>query len=363
MIIILSTQNYKYPDAEEINKRLNYLQRVIHQPLESDSDIMALGKESAEFMLFSYSYSVYALTNLAVRDTMYTKLATDLIKESIIKVLDNKITSTYGIDSTILTADSLPEYSILYLGHLNLMIGCYRLICSDSSFNFLNDNISKSLFQRYNETEYLNLESYPESIWIPDNTVAIASLKLHSSNTNSNYGSICTKWSQYAKAHYIDNETGVLFSTVDPNTGEPIEEPRGSMLGWSIMFIYQFDSDFAIDLYKNYKTNFSKNYVVLRPFRERYNSKETGMGDVDSGPLFLGYSIPANEFALGNSILAGDKKTARQILRLIGIGAKKVRNNNEIRYKVRFVKMNISPMAEALVLNSLTVTKWTRTLE
>jgi hypothetical protein len=196
-IIVLQAQSFNYPKPKEIDKRLNYLQRVIHQPLEAGSDIMNLGYESYEFMLFSYSFSTYALTNLAIRDSIYSKIASELIKESIFKVLDSKIASSYGVDTAILHLDSIPKYSVLYLGHLNLMIGCYRLISKDSSLNSLNDKISKSLFQRYNNTKFLNLESYPSSIWIPDNTVAIASLKLHSSNTNSGYDSICNKWTQY----------------------------------------------------------------------------------------------------------------------------------------------------------------------
>lgn len=358
-ILILNAQSYSYPKPKEIEKRINYLQRVINQPLEPGSEIMQLGYESYEFMLFSYAYTSYAMTNLAIEDTIYRRQAIDLIKESIYKVLDFEIYSSYGIEYSVDQLDSIPEYSVLYLGHLNLMIGCYRLLSNDSIFNSLNDNISKSLFQRYNNAEFLNLESYSLSIWIPDNTVAIASLKLYSINANNDYDTICTKWIEYAKSHYLVENTGVLYSTVNLKTGEPIEEPRGSMLGWSIIFIYQFDHDFAVDLYNNYKRHFSRNLLVFRLFRERHDNKKTSIGDIDSGPVFRGYSISANEFALSNSILAGDFKTARKLERLIDFGTRTIKKDNEIKYEVRFVDMNISPMAEALVLYSLTIAKWT----
>ena len=257
-------------------------------------------------------------------------------------------------------ADSIPDYSVLYLGHLNMMIGCYRLLSNDSLFNKLNDNISESLYRRYCKTEFLNLESYPHAIWIPDNTVAMASLKLHSVNTGSIYDELCTKWVEYAKVHYIEKKTRVLYSTVNSKTGEAEEEPRGSMMGWSIMFIYQFESEFAIELYNNYKEHFSHNLLALRLFKERHDKCGINMGDIDSGPIILGYSIPANEFALGGAIVAEDYKTARQLERLIGLGAKRIEENDEIRYSVRFIDMNISPMAEALVLNSLTMVRWTK---
>ncbi len=272
LTFLSQAKNLTYPSKKEINKRINYLQRVINQPLESNSEIMKLGLQNPEFMLFTYAFSSYALTNLAIKDSCYKTQAIQIIKESITKVLELKISRSYGIEKPLEVLDSIPNYSVLYLGHVNLMIGCFRLLSTDSTFNSLNDNISKSLFTRYNQTSFLNLESYTSSIWIPDNTVALASLKLHSVNAKNNYDSVCKKWVQYAKKNYLDKKTGVLFSTINSKTGKPIEEPRGSMIGWSIMFIYQFDPDFAIDLYFNYKKHFSKNYLVFRLFRERYNN-------------------------------------------------------------------------------------------
>ena len=355
-VIAIQFETYKYPDKEEIDKRLNYLERVVNEPLDNKSEIMQLKYESYEFMLFSYAYTAYAATNIATRDTLYRQRAIYLIKECIDKALDRNIYSPYKVDEALINSDSIPNFSVLYLGHLNLMMGCYRLLSEDNTFNSLNDKISASLFRRYNETEFLNLESYSSAIWIPDNTVALASLKLHGSNTNSGYESVCYKWVEYAKKNYIDEETGVLYSTVSSMSEKAEEEPRGSMLGWSIMFIYQFDKNFAIELYNNYKEHFSHEYFIFILFKER--SSIRGTADIDSGPIILGYSIPANEFALGGAVIAEDYKTARKLERLINFGARKICKNNEIRYKLRLINMNISPMAEALVLYSLTLTEW-----
>lgn len=357
-LIIIQFQVYEYPQKEEIDKRLNYLEKVINEPLESGSEVILLRHESHEFMLFSYSFATYAFTNLAVKDSTYKKRVVPIIKESISKALDPKISHYYGIDSNFNKFDTLPHYSVLYMGHLNLMLGCYRMLSDDSTYNILNDKISSSLFKRYKNKDFLNLESYPSAIWIPDNTVALASLRLHGHNTGSGYDSLCKEWVRYAKTHYLHNESRVLYSTVDPSTGKPEEDPRGSMLGWSIMFIYQFDSEFSIELYNNYKKHFSNEWLIFKLFKERYKNNSTSMGDIDSGPIFLGYSIPANEFALGGAILTGDYKTARKLERLINFGTTQKEINRGLKYKVRFVDMNISPMAETLVLNSLTITKW-----
>lgn len=357
-IIHFGSQSYRYPSPDEIDKRLNYLERAIYAPLDKDAEVGQLYNTSYEFMLFAYAYTAYAATNIAVNDSSYTRRSSMLIRECVRKALDKRIFAPYGVDSAGLHSDSLPAYSVLYMGHLNLMLGCYRMLSADSTFDRLNDRISESLFSRYNNTEHLCLESYPSAIWIPDNTVALASLKLYSHNTGKDFDSVCRRWTNYAKANYTDKDTGVLCSTVSAKTGQAIEEPRGSMLGWSIMFIYQFDSAFASELYDNYKQHFSDNLLLFRLFRERHNRRHISLGDIDSGPVFLGYSIPANEFALNGAVLSGDTETAGRIVRLINLGAKTTDKNNEIKHSLRFVNMNVSPMAEALVLNSLTATPW-----
>lgn len=357
--IYLSSLSFVIPDKENVNKRINYLERVINEPLDNNSEVVRLGTESTEFMLFSYAFSTYAFTNLIVQDSTYSERLIPLIKECINKTLTPIVNSSYGVDKNLLLLDSIPDYSVLYLGHLNLMLGCYRLVSGDNSFNELNDNISASLFRRYKDKSFLCLESYPNAIWIPDNTVALASLKLHSANSISNYDTMCSQWVEYAKNNFIEPKSKVLYSTIDSSTKKYKEEARGSMLGWSIMFIYQFDSVFAIGLYDNYKNHFSDNYGALRLFKEREERILYDGGDIDSGPIFLGYSIPANEFALGPAIVSEDYKTAKKIERLINWGTSMNEENSELKYKVRFVDLNISPMAEAIVLNSLTMTKWT----
>ncbi len=88
------------------------------------------------------------------------------------------------------------------------------------------------------------------------------------------------------------------------------------------------------------------------------NNFETGEGDIDSGPLFFGYSIPSNAWAFGNAVFHKDLKTAEQMRRLISLGSKKINSDNEIHYEPRFVKMSMSPLAEALILYKETMVEW-----
>lgn len=180
-MILLSTQEFNVPNKENLNRRVNYLKRVLDEAASPTSDMVLISKENFEFPLFSYAFTSYAMTNLAFLNEEYIVRAEYVIKKSIEKVLEYNVYRTYGVDSVFYTLDSLPEYSVLYLGHLNLMLGCYRLISEDTLYNNLNDRISRSLFQRYQNSSYFNLESYPHLIWIPDNTVAYIANTLHDS--------------------------------------------------------------------------------------------------------------------------------------------------------------------------------------
>src|SRR5690606_14850648 len=121
---------------------------VLDEAASPTSDMVLISKENFEFPLFSYAFTSYAMTNLAFLNEEYIVRAEYVIKKSIEKVLEYNVYRTYGVDSVFYTLDSLPEYSVLYLGHLNLMLGCYRLISEDTLYNNLNDRISRSLFQR-----------------------------------------------------------------------------------------------------------------------------------------------------------------------------------------------------------------------
>jgi len=358
---ILNFQNYKYPDKEGLQLKVNYLERIIKSPMDKNSDLTKIGSQSSEWMLFSLSFSTFALTNIAFLDTTFKNQSIELIDFAIQKALTDTIYNAYFGDKNPFEPEIDTNGSILYFGHLNNMLGCYRLLSTDTKYNELNNKLSESLFNRFSTSKNMCLPSYSFGIWIPDNTAGLASLKLHSLNTGSQYDKICEKWIEYAKTNFIDEETGLLCSTINLETGKIKEEPRGSMIGWSIFFIYRFDKEFAKEQYEIYKSKFSNNLGVIRLFNERYKNNKTDFyGDIDSGPIIWGYSIPAIAFAFGDAVAMKDWRNAKRLERVIKLGSKTKQRNNEIKYKTRFINMEISPLAEALILYFETMTEWTK---
>lgn len=358
LILVLRFQKYTYPSKSEIELRVNYLERILKAPLSDSADIVTIESENPEWSLFSLSFSSFALTNITIRDSTFKNKSILLIDSAIQKALTETVYSLYFYEQNPFSPTIDTTGSVLYFGHLNMMLGCYRLLSQDSKYDELNDKISQSLLTRFRKSEFMCLESYPNRIWIPDNTVALASLKLHSQNTGKQY-SIFKDWLTYAKKHFLDKETSLLCSTIDPKTGRQTEEPRGAMLGWSIFFIYRFDEAFAKEQYQQYKDKFSDNIFVFRLFRERYQDRKTDLyGDIDSGPIIRGYSIPANAFAFADAVAMNDLYTAKRLHRLIKFGSQELHQNNEITYKTRFVEVKTRPLAEALLLYFETMTSW-----
>jgi hypothetical protein len=122
------------------------------------------------------------------------------------------------------------------------------------------------------------------------------------------------------------------------------------MLGWRIWFLARFDTALAAEQYALFRDRASTNLGVLRLYRERPGRYTTGLGDLDSGPLILGYSIPANAFALADAMALKDWRNAARLRRLVRLGRRTRETNTEISYGVRLVDLPVSPLAEALLL-------------
>ncbi|MBI1184012.1 hypothetical protein GC194_07060 [bacterium] len=65
-LLSVSARSFKPPNKDELQRRINYLQRVVNEPLNA-GEINQLRSQSHEFVLFSYAYTCYALTSIALQ--------------------------------------------------------------------------------------------------------------------------------------------------------------------------------------------------------------------------------------------------------------------------------------------------------
>ncbi len=345
-----SRPTYAPPGAANMRLRLNYLERVIREGAAPGTALGELTQQNPEWGLFTLSFSTYALANLAQHDPSIRPEAARYIDLAIKGVLAGPIRQAFAADwpTPAEGGDTLPP-SVLYLGHLNLMLGCHRQLVPNSPYCQLHDSLSAALYRRYGREPAGNLASYPHLRWLPDNTVALASLALHGRLTGSSCAAAGRRWAARAQAHWLDAETGLLASRVDKE-GRASEGPRGSMLGWSIWFLARFDPALARQQYRRYQAAGSTNLGVLRLYREWPGRYATSVGDVDSGPLILGYGIPVTAFACADAVALRDGRNAQRLRRVISLGSREIVANDELRYGVRLVELNVNPLSEALLL-------------
>ncbi|MDO7884484.1 hypothetical protein [Hymenobacter cheonanensis] len=344
-----SWPTYQPPARAEVRLRLNYLERVI---AEGAAPATTLGKLTAlnpEWGLFTLSFSTYALANLAAQQPALGPEAARTMRQAVAVALTAPMQQPYhSLGDSQLAGYSLPG-SVLYLGHLNLMLGYLRQLEPGTPYCTLHDSLSARLYRQLQAAPAGNLASYPGRYWVPDNTVALASLALHTSLTGSPYHWAGARWVARARREWLAPATGLLASMID-TVGQPAEAPRGSHLGWSIWFLARFDSTFARQQYQRYQAAHSTNLGVLRLYREQPGRYDTGVGDVDSGPLMLGYGIPATAFALADAVALHDWRNAQRLRRVVGLGSREILEHNELRYGVRLVDLDVNPLSEALLL-------------
>jgi hypothetical protein len=151
-----------------------------------------------------------------------------------------------------------------------------------------------------------------------DNAAGIAALSLHDRATGEDHGAALAS-ALDAVRRMRDPATGLLHQSTGPD-GTPLDAPRGSGTFLASWFLHRADPDLARGLYESGRSALSRRLLGLSAMRE-YPAGQDGSGDVDSGPLVLGYSVSATGFALGAATAAGDEETRAGVLRTARLGA------------------------------------------
>ncbi len=96
----------------------------------------------------------------------------------------------------------------------------------------------------------------------------------------------------------VDAKTGLLIQAIDPASGEPVDGPRGSGTFLAAYFLVPADAELARSLWEAGRRELRSSTLGFVAMRERPASAPGG-GDVDSGPIILGYGVSSTGFALG----------------------------------------------------------------
>lgn len=127
-------------------------------------------------------------------------------------------------------------------------------------------------------------ESYYQAAWPADVAVCAASLSLHDKLFTSQYSATLYTWLDKVK-NTLD-ATGLIPHSVDPVTGQPREDARGSSQSLILILMHEIDSTFGKQQFDIYINNFLDQRLGLTGIHE-YPNGVTGAGDVDSGPVIF----------------------------------------------------------------------------
>jgi hypothetical protein len=210
--------------------------------------------------------------------------------------------------------------SMALLGYGTLPMALHRALVPDSRFAPTEATWAAALARRFERAAAEGgtlVETYPDQRYAVDNAAGIAALSLHDRATGEDHGAaLAAGLAGIAAAR--DAASGLLVQRVDAD-GTPLDAPRGSGTFLAAWFLHRADPDLARGLYEAGRDQLYGSVLGLSAMRE-YPAGREGRGDIDSGPLILGYSVSSTGFALGGAAAFDDLTTRDALLATARLG-------------------------------------------
>jgi hypothetical protein len=268
-----------------------------------------------EWEIVTLSMTSAAVANLAFQYPETRPEAVEVIRQALGKLLSPDCRDfereNWGKDP--IAALSGNNGNVGYLGHLNLTLAAYALLGGGHDFDELFSQVSAALARRMDNSPSHYIETFPRSIFIPDNMVAVSSLAVFNSLHNNAYAPAIARWLDYTKKSLIDPQTGLIVNWVS-HDGSGYGTSRGSYAAWNLFHLFIIDRDFAATQYANLKKHFLSQALFGAQAIREYAPGHTGSGDIDSGPVVFGLSTSGTGFALAGAAQMEDRKVLRSLL-------------------------------------------------
>lgn len=204
--------------------------------------------------------------------------------------------------------------SIAALGYGGIALAMQRIVSPDPASDALESRWMEAIARRLGDHI---AETYPRERYPVDNAAAIAALALHDRHTGEDHSAVLQA-ARAAMRRAVNADTGLLHQAVGGD-GRPLAPPRGSGTFLSAWYLHRADPELGRSLYESGREVLGKEVFGIYAMREHLPGVEA-KGDVDSGPLILGFSVSATGFALGGAVAYGDDATRDRILKTVDMG-------------------------------------------
>ncbi|PCJ60561.1 MAG: hypothetical protein COA79_08290 [Planctomycetota bacterium] len=264
-------------------------------------ELESMRSTNAEWDFMGRSFLVWALANMALRDSSQ--------KKEYLYVMDQIIDETLKLEKENTPYHFLMDYarfkpwvinpsrSIFIDGEISLMLAVRCFIKKRSDYLVELDNRVEIMVQQMKKSPVLSSESYPDECWTFCNSIALASIKIHDVLSGDDHSVFLKQWFSVAREKLIDQKTGLLISSYTQK-GVHLDGPEGSSIWLVSHALSLIDPVFAKEQYELAKKYLGKSFVGFG-WASEWPPSWQGPLDVDSGVV-----IPVLDIGTGSSGLA-----------------------------------------------------------
>lgn len=269
-----------------------------------------------ELAISTLSMTTLALTNLAFRFPETREETLFAMDRMLQRMLSPEIRRFeilwWGQDAL----DSLekPQGQIGYLGHLNLMLGCWFMLGGDKKYNDLFERVTAALVRRMEEGPGYQAETFPGATIVADNLTVALSIRLYDWTHGPRYERTLRKWYHHLREHLRDPKTGMIRYQVDEQ-GHALGSARGVLQAWMSMLMPNIESTYGKDHYETMRRLLLDEKLGYFGGVREFPKGETGQTNIISGPIIWGVSTAATAFAIGGAAAWKDAETLTGLLR------------------------------------------------
>lgn len=262
----------------------------------------------ATHMMSAMGFGQVALARPAARDASLKKMEASMraMLEPGLRAFDERAWGHDALAGTAAGSETPDVGHVAYLGYAALVLALHRCLDERSAWLDLEERITAALARRIEASPVGLIETYPHEVYPVDNTAALAALAVHARATGSPPPAALRRGLAALRTHSIDPATGLLFQAVELEDGKPRDAPRASGTALAAYFLAFADLPASRDLYRALERRQFRTVLGFGGIME-YPNGIARPGDVDSGPVVLGFGVSASGFALGVSRIHGDR--------------------------------------------------------
>ena len=280
------------PEARQLAAR--HLQ-LWTDPALREAELKKMRVSNAEWDFMGRSYLVWSLANMALRDPAsrprYLQTMDQIIDETL--RLEKKegmyfFLMPYAKDRRYVMQ---PARSLFLDSEIALMLAVRRVVEEKPEYKPLLTERINVMVERFQKSQRMILESYPDECWMFDHCVALDAIGVADYLDGTDHSALIRDWLSMASRRLVDPKSGMLISSFTTD-GTPLDGPEGSSL-WMVTHSLQLlDADFARDQYQRARKELGA-ITLGFGYAHEWPQSWPGLPDVDSGPIFPVFDISA----------------------------------------------------------------------